>query len=213
MTQLAKRQPGRPKDVLLEGRRREEILDQAAKTFAEHGYPRTDVQWIADAVGVSKGTIYRYFASKEKLFLAAVERGVIRFHEHVMASRKGIEDTLELIRVSVISYLEFFKSNPQLVELFIQERAEFKGERRPIYFEHKDARRAPWQVLIHELIEQGKIRPMPVDRVLDVLGDVLYGTMFTNHFAGRDKPFEAQAENILDVFFKGILSNEERMRR
>ena len=213
MTQLAKRQPGRPKDEVLQGRRREEILEQAARAFAEHGYPGTDVQWIADAIGVSKGTIYRYFASKEKLFLSAVGRGVSQLYDHVAASRVGIEDTLELIRVSVISYLEFFKKNPQLVELFIQERAEFKGKRRPIYFEHKDARRAPWRELIGELIERGKVRQMPVDRLLDVLGDLMYGTMFTNHFAGRDKPFEAQAENILDIFFMGILSDQERKSR
>ena len=51
---------------------------------------------------------------------------------------------------------------------------------------------------------------MPLERVIDVLGDVLYGTMFTNHFAGRDKPFEAQAQDILDVVFNGILSEKER---
>jgi hypothetical protein len=34
--------------------------------------------------------------------------------------------------------------------------------------------------------------------------------MFTNHFAGRDKPFDAQAQDILDVVFNGILSDAER---
>jgi AcrR family transcriptional regulator len=212
MSELVKRLPGRPKDESLQNRRREEILDQAARTFAEQGYQRTDVQWIADAIGVCKGTVYRHFASKEELFLAAVKRGVDRLYQHVTASRAGIDDTLELIRVSVISYLEFFKKNPQLAEMFIQERAEFKSHGRPIYFQHKDARRAPWEDLIREQVEKGRIRAMPVDRVLDVLGDVLYGTMFTNHFAGRDKPFEAQAQDILDVFFKGILSDKEKNR-
>ena len=49
---------------------------------------------------------------------------------------------------------------------------------------------------------------MPVERVIDVLGDVLYGTMLTNHFAGREKPFEAQAQDILDVVFNGVLSGK-----
>ena len=73
-----KRLPGRPKDEALQVRRRGEILDQAAETFAAHGVARTDVQWIADAVKVSKGTIYRYFPSKEELFVATVRRSVER---------------------------------------------------------------------------------------------------------------------------------------
>jgi hypothetical protein len=44
-----------------------------------------------------------------------------------------------------------------------------------------------------------------VERIIDVLGDTLYGAMFTNHFAGRGKSFEAQAEDVLDVVFHGIV--------
>jgi hypothetical protein len=51
---------------------------------------------------------------------------------------------------------------------------------------------------------------MPVERVIDVLGDAVYGTMFTNYFAGRDKPYQQQAEDVLDVVFNGILADTER---
>jgi AcrR family transcriptional regulator len=204
MTPPTKICPGRPPDEALQRRRREEILDRAAKIFADHGYPRTDVQWIAEAVGVSKGTVYRYFATKQELFLAAVDRGVARMSEHIERAKQDAEDPFDLIRAAVLAYLQFFKKNPELVELFIQERAEFKGKRKSSYFQHRDARRGPWREMVRGLIAQGRIRPMPVERVIDVLGDVLYGTMFTNHFAGRDKPFEAQAEDILDVLFNGI---------
>jgi AcrR family transcriptional regulator len=204
--------PGRPKDEALQGRRREEILERAARIFAEHGYPRTDVQWIAQAIGVSKGTVYRYFPTKQELFLAAVDRGVARLHEHIERARRGIEEPFGVIRGAVFAYLQFFKKNPELVELLIQERAEFKGKRKSSYFEHRDARRGPWREMVRGLIAQGRIRRMPVERVIDVLGDVLYGTMFTNHFAGRDKPFEAQAQDILDVVFNGILTQKERSK-
>jgi AcrR family transcriptional regulator len=210
MTLTAKRQPGRPRDEALRERRREAILKEAAALFAKHGFTATDVQWIADALRISKGTVYRYFPSKEKLFLCAVERGILRLYEHIGAARRGVTDPVEEIRVAVIAYLRFFKRNPELVELFIQERAEFKGRHRPIYFQHRDGRRGPWRERFAGLMAEGRIRSMPVERVIDVLGDVVYGTMFTNHFAGRDKPFEAQAQDILDVVFNGILSDDER---
>ncbi|MGD0542123.1 MAG: TetR/AcrR family transcriptional regulator [Tepidisphaeraceae bacterium] len=210
MTVVAKRQPGRPPDEALQQRRREAILAEAATIFARHGFTATDVQGIADALKISKGTIYRYFPTKEKLFLCAVERGIGRLREHIETARLGVTDKIEEIGASVVAYLRFFKKNPELVELFIQERAEFKGRRRPIYFRHRDVRRGPWREDLANLMAEGRIRPMPVERVLDVLGDVLYGTMFTNHFAGRDKPFETQAQDILDVVFNGVLSDTER---
>jgi AcrR family transcriptional regulator len=207
-----KRLPGRPRDEALQQRRREEILDRAAVTFAEHGYPNTDVQWVADALGLSKGTIYRYFPSKSELFLAAVRRGVERLHEHISQSVEPVADPLQRIVTGISAYLQFFKEHPQIVELFIQERAEFKSSR-PIYFEHRDARRGPWRQIIADLIAAGRLRDVPPERVIDVMGDVLYGTMFTNHFAGNAKPHQAQAADVLDLFFQGILTDSERAAR
>lgn len=209
----SKRLPGRPKDQGLQERRREQILDRATEQFAEHGFPGTDVQWVADGLGLSKGTVYRYFPSKEELFLAAVLRGVGQLCDHIHAAADGEADPFGRMALSVRAYLQFFKSHPQLVELLIQERAEFKSGRKSTYFEHRDARRGPWRETIAGLIAAGRVRPMPVERVIDVLGDVLSGTMFTNHMAGRKKPYEAQAQDILDVVFNGILSEPERARR
>jgi AcrR family transcriptional regulator len=210
MTAVQKRPPGRPCDEALQERRREAILKVTATMFARHGFTATDVQWIADKLKVSKGTVYRYFPSKEKLFLAAVERGVRQLHEHIESAKRGLSDPIEEIRAAVTAYLQFFKENPQLVELFVQERSEFREKHRPLYFQHREAKRGPWRQRIADLMAQGRIRQMPVERVMDALSDMLYGTMFTNHFAGRQKPFEAQAQDVLDVLFNGILHDKER---
>jgi len=95
MTVVAKRQPGRPPDEALQQRRREAILAEAATIFARHGFTATDVQGIADALKISKGTIYRYFPTKEKLFLCAVERGIGRLREHIETARLGVTDKIE----------------------------------------------------------------------------------------------------------------------
>ena len=136
---------GRPRDAALQQRRREQILAEATAVFAEHGYPGTDVQFIADPLGISKGTVYRYFPTKEELFLAAVERGVLRLKEHMERRVETVADPVERIAVAIRSHLEFFRSDPQLVELFIQERAEFRDQRQPIYFEHGEANCGRWR--------------------------------------------------------------------
>jgi AcrR family transcriptional regulator len=51
------------------------LLDAAAGAFVEHGFQRTQMDDIAERLGVSKGTIYRAVDSKESLFAAVIEWG------------------------------------------------------------------------------------------------------------------------------------------
>jgi AcrR family transcriptional regulator len=213
MTALSKRPPGRPKDEALQSRRQEEILAAATRVFAEHGYPSTDVQVIADRLGVGKGTVYRYFPSKRDLFLAAVDRGVRRLHERVEADTAAVADPIDRIVQAIHSYLAFFAENKELVELFIQERAEFKDRKQPAYFEQRDATCGPWDDLTRKLMAEGRVRDLPLDELRDVTSDLLYGTIFANHFARRDTPPRAQAEQVIDLIFHGILTDKERKRR
>lgn len=203
---------GRPRDEALQERRREQILDKATRVFAEHGYPNTDVQDIADPLGISKGTVYRYFPSKEQLFLAAVERGVRQLDE-TMERATAHPDGIYVLQHATRAYLEFFESRPDLVELFVQERAEFRGKRKPIYFERGCDNECGFRAMLERLTAEGRIRPdVPVERVMTVIGDLVYGTIITNHFAGRHRPFEAQAQDIIDVVFNGILTEGEKRR-
>ncbi len=206
------RKRGRPPNPDLPEQRRLQILDVAAGIFAERGYQKTEMQEVAQTVGLGKGTIYRYFASKQELFLATVDRGMRRLSETVLASAVGVDDPLDVVIHAVRAYLRFFKQHPEYVELLIQERAEFRDRKTPTYFVHREVNRVRWRQHYADLMASGRLRTMPVERILDVIGGLLYGTMFTNHFAGRDKCVADQAEDILDVIFHGILTPEERRR-
>ncbi len=50
--------------------RPKQILDAAFEEFVAHGFTATRVEDIADRIGVTKGTIYVYFPTKEDLFSA-----------------------------------------------------------------------------------------------------------------------------------------------
>jgi hypothetical protein len=94
----------------------------------------------------------------------------------------------------------------------MQERAQFKDRKKPTYFVHRETNIKRWQEMYRSLIEAGRIRNMPVERITDVLGKLLYGTMFTNYFLSEQPCVEKQASDILDVVFLGILSDQERKK-
>src|SRR5262249_24700409 len=103
--------------------RQEEILTQAAHLFAERGYDNTDTTLLAETVGVSKGTVYRYFPSKRQLFLSAADRVMRMLRERVESSIEPIEDPLDRITTAIHAFLDFFAARPEFVELLMQERA------------------------------------------------------------------------------------------
>jgi len=54
--------------------RREQILRSAAEVFARKGVASTRINDLAEAAGVSQGLLYRYFANREEVFAALLER-------------------------------------------------------------------------------------------------------------------------------------------
>jgi AcrR family transcriptional regulator len=54
-----------------------ELLEAALDLFAEKGYAATRLDDVAQRAGVSKGTLYLYFDSKENLFKAVVRQGLV----------------------------------------------------------------------------------------------------------------------------------------
>jgi AcrR family transcriptional regulator len=193
--------------------RREEILAKAIELFSLHGYANTDTQFLADQLQVGKGTIYRYFRSKEELFLAAVDFGIQKLHKCVCASVAQAADPMDRIRRGVRGYLSFFVGHPEVVELMIQERAIFRDQRKSTYFERRNEFAKQWQQLYRQLIAEGLLRDMPPERISNIVSELLYGAMFTNFFSGQVPDFESQADEIMDIVLEGILSDSERQRR
>jgi hypothetical protein len=135
-----------------------------------------------------------------------------KMQETISAKVLGIEDGLERIERGIATFLQFFADHPSFVELLIQERAYFKDRKRPTYFEHREINIQRWKNLYRDLMAEGRMREMPVERITTVLSNVLYGIMVTNFFNGQPAPADVQAREILDIIFLGVLSEPERLR-
>ncbi|MFN3861751.1 MAG: TetR/AcrR family transcriptional regulator [Roseateles sp.] len=63
--------------------RPQELLDAALALFVEKGFAATRSEEVAARAGVAKGTLYRYYPSKEELFKAMVRESL---SDHIVAS-------------------------------------------------------------------------------------------------------------------------------
>ncbi|MGE5192125.1 MAG: TetR/AcrR family transcriptional regulator [Deltaproteobacteria bacterium] len=193
--------------------RRQAIVETAARLFAQEGFAGCEMERVAAEVGIAKGTLYLYFPGKQELFFACVDWGMSWMQQTVRAAAEsgGESDPFRRIGRGIREYLAFFESHPEYVELLIQERAIFRDRKRPTYFEYRAANVGYWKDQWRQLIDAGRIRAdLPVERIADTMGSLLYGTMFTNHFAGRSVSLDEQYETLLEIVFRGLLSDSER---
>ncbi len=131
----------------------------------------------------------------------------------VDAAASTATDPFARITKAIHAYLRYFAERPEQVELLIQERAIFKDRKRPTYFEYRDAARVSWRKVYEEAIKTGRMRSdLKVESILDTMGNLVYGTMFTNHFLGRNELPDDQIAGLLDIIFRGLLSDRERRR-
>jgi AcrR family transcriptional regulator len=76
-----------------------EILDAALELFVEKGFAATRLEDVAQRAGVSKGTVYLYFDSKEDLFKAVIRSGMVRAIEEAEKLVAGFEgSSADLLR-------------------------------------------------------------------------------------------------------------------
>ena len=79
-----------------------ELLDAALTIFVDKGYAATRVEEVAALAGVSKGTLFLYFPSKEELFKAVVRKNIAgRFQEWRDTLDQFQGDSAELIGLTL----------------------------------------------------------------------------------------------------------------
>jgi AcrR family transcriptional regulator len=64
----------------------EEILEAASQVFAAKDFHHVLIDEIAEVGGIGKGTVYRYFRTKEDLYFATIVRGLDRLHTLLAAA-------------------------------------------------------------------------------------------------------------------------------
>src|SRR3978361_936925 len=86
--------------------KRRQILDGARRVFLAHGFDGASMGEIARAAGVSKGTLYVYFDSKETLFEALTQAERSSLAEALFRLDEQDPDTRAVLRKLGISFLE-----------------------------------------------------------------------------------------------------------
>lgn len=174
-----------------------ELLAAALALFVEKGYAATRVEEVAQRAGVSKGTLFLYFANKEELFKAVVRENLAG---HFPVWNSELEawsgDTPELLRYALQQWWERVGSTPVagITKLMMSEAANFPEL--AAFYESEVM--APGRSLVQRILQRGadrgEFRPIaPADMqhaVYAVLAPMLFLMSWKHSFGACAAPIE-----------------------
>ena len=107
---------------------RHRILQAALTEFSDKGFHTSTIDSIADRADIAKGTVYRYFKTKESIFTALKEDTMSEFVELARKDLSVQDDVLTIIESVIKIYLTFFEQNSAFFKVIIQEHKDFGRE-------------------------------------------------------------------------------------
>ena len=117
-------QEGSPRAQAREARHalyRKLILDAAAAVFDHHGVKASRMEQVAEAAGLSLGTVYAVFRGKDEIVDALHEARLREILEaSVQASDQPVDPT-EALMAGVRAYVEYFVERPDYLRLYVED--------------------------------------------------------------------------------------------
>ena len=184
--------------------RREDILLAAVELFAENGFRTTELQQIADAVGIAKGTIYLYFDSKKSLFFEAVERAVRHLAAHIEREVDKATGAAGKIKAIIRAHFRFFNEDIHLATILARERGEFLLHAEKTYFRVFSENASRLEAIIRQGMESGEFTPADSHLTTEVFANLLGGMIYSQMRGQKSLSSVNSVEMHTDFFLYGI---------
>lgn len=190
--------------------RRQEILDAALRCFARSGYQGTSMQEIVEESGLSKGTLYWYFDSKQALFMELFDRIVGQMIEPVAGALDAPGAPAERLRRLAGSVGEVAVDNDALMALPLSFLLEIWQDKRFMahYTQMIEGFAAQVVAIIEEGIAEGSFRPVPAEPIAMGLM-ALYDGLFLYAITGLSHDLATQCEAMMDLILAGLEADRQ----
>ncbi len=105
----------------LPGDKRERVLAEATREFAEHGYHQASVNRMVQRLGIAKGSLFKYFGSKQGIFEYLFGQTVAEFKKPLKAIRDDASgDLFERIERTLLAGADFVATHPLVYSIYLK---------------------------------------------------------------------------------------------
>lgn len=196
---------GKTKHAVVSEFRCAEILEAARRVFARKGFNGATMDDIAEAAGLAKGTLYLYFPSKRRVYLAALKRGFIRLIEETERNVEAAPTAADKIRAFITTRIRDAEENRNFVRIY---HAEFGNtgpphldkELRSLYLRQAQTLEA----VLREAAAQGQIRPVRADAAAVIVYEMTRGLVMQRLLGWSTATAEQDIDFLFELIWKGL---------
>jgi len=191
-----------------------ELTAAALELFVEKGFAATRLDEVAARAGVSKGTLYLYFESKEDLFKAVIREGLLPLlaeGEELMASMPG--PASELFKAIVMRWWEIVGEGPigGIPKLIFAEARNFPEIARFYADEVIERGKRLFVAVFQRGIDSGEFRPFDPNTLVHLVISPLIMRVIWKHSLDccgvTNVPIDAYLREYLELTLRGLRSD------
>ncbi len=195
--------------------RPDEVLDAALDLFIEKGFAATRLEDIAARAGISKGSVYLYFESKEKIIEGLVRRAVVPIANEALGIVRGYDGDPRPIAALAMRHLAHKLADPRFLaipKLMMREMINFPELAQMYRVEVLDRVIPVIEDLIRRGIDQGFLRPVDPNLTLrSIVGPVMMHLLLAEVFGIQPQggiAIDKLIDNHLTILFDGLSAPE-----
>lgn len=180
---------------------KERILDGARQALARHGLGKLGMSDVCECAGVSRGTLYRYFATRDELLLDLSHWEAERFRERLLEAMQQAPEDEGRLRLMFEAATRHVQEDPALQRLLESDGARVLQGIRQQYGAIRQQLRVPLAPILERTapVRSGQVS---VDQLVDWLTRILISIYL---FPGTDPKEQEQG---LWAMFQMLLSPE-----
>jgi AcrR family transcriptional regulator len=191
--------------------RPDEVLDAALDLFMEKGFAATRVEDIAKRAGLSKGTVYLYFPSKEAVLEGLVRRAIVPIADTALEALRSYEGDPRIIIGTVITMLGHRFADPKMLaipKVVFREVLGFPQLAQMYRTEVLDRVLPVLTGLLRKGIDQGYLRQVdPELTIRSIVGPLVLHMILAEIFGIQPEGglhFDRLVDNHLSILFDGL---------
>lgn len=187
--------------------RRNQILEAAARVFAEKGFHLTTTKDIGREAGIAEGTIYNYFESKTAILIGLFDVLTEQARQNMDFSKISPGDLREFLRLFLTQPLMAPKTNNfELIRIIISE-IMVNRELKSLYFEKiVEPLLATGEAIFQQWADQGQIKPVTPQLLIRTVSSLILGLIVENIMGDQklDEQWEELPGFLADLILNGI---------
>jgi len=179
---------------------RESILAAGERVFGRRGYSQVQMDDVATACGVGKGTLYRYFPSKQALYLAVTFDGIEKLRDELAAVVAETDSAARALEQIVRRTLAFFWDRRGFFALIHRHELEPDADVREWFAQRAELTRIV-EDTVRRAIAAGDLRPIDPRLATEMLFGMLRAA---NRYRARTDAFETLVQTVMETFLRGV---------